>query len=196
MAILAAEADFHPENLWDEPLEASSDPPDVRWCCLHTKPRQEKAVARDLRRADLSFYLPQSIHESRTPQGRAIRSLLPLFPGYVFLKGDDHDRSTAYRCNRLVQILEVHDQHALRQDLRRIHTMLSSGLPLAAEPQILPGTGVRITSGPLAGVEGIVVRRGGGDRFVAAVRFLARGASVQLHDWQVEPISPTPTRRS
>ncbi|WP_165250213.1 transcription termination/antitermination protein NusG [Paludisphaera soli] len=195
MTILAAEADFHPETLWDESPPASPDSPEVRWCCLHTKPRQEKAVARELRQAGLSFYLPQILHESHTPQGRAIRSLIPLFPGYVFLKGDQNDRVTANRRNRLVGVLEVFDQEALRQDLQRIHAMLRSGLPLAAEPHVQPGMCVRIKSGPLAGIEGLVVRRGGGDHFVAIVRFLSRGTSVQLQDWQVEPISQRGTSR-
>ncbi len=46
----------------------------------------------------------------------------------------------------------------------------------------------RITTGPLTGIEGTVIRRGKHDQFVAVVRFLGRGATVDLQDWQVEQI--------
>jgi len=188
MTILVAEIDYYPENLWADADARAFDSSGARWWCLHTKPRQEKAVARALREAERSFYLPQIFSDHRTPQGRRIRSLIPLFPSYVFLLGDDHDRVRAIQCNRLVGVLPVFDQRALDQDLSRIHTILGSGLSLAPEPKALPGMLVRVTSGPLAGLEGTVVRRGKGDHFIAMVRFLSRGASVELQDWQVEPI--------
>ena len=71
-------------------------------------------------------------------------------------------------------MLEVSDQHALERDLRQIHTMLSSGLPVAPEQTVPVGARVRITTGPLTGVEGTVIRRGKRDEFVAVVRFLGR----------------------
>ena len=188
MTNLALDTDFYPGNLWDEMFLSVHDPPDTRWWCLHTRPRQEKAVARYLRGAGTSFYLPQILKIHHTPQGRQIRSVLPLFPGYVFLHGDAKCRLTALESNRLVGVLQVFDQEALKQDLNRIHKILRSGLPLVAESQALPGTAVRIKSGPLSGFEGRVIRRGNGDHFVAMVRFLSRGVSVQLSDWQVEPI--------
>jgi transcription antitermination factor NusG len=187
MPILAAESDFYPENLWEDSSSASGDPASGQWWCLHTKPRQEKAVARDLRGAKVGFYLPQVNNVSRTPQGRKVNSVLPLFAGYVFLRGDETDRMHAIRGNRLVRVLEIFDQKAVDLDLRRIHTFLSSGLPVFAEARVLPGMAVKIKSGPLAGLEGTVVRRGNGDHFVAMVQFLSRGASVELQDWQVEP---------
>lgn len=192
MSTLGVDTDFYPENLWDGLFSNLHTPPDARWWCLHTKPRQEKALARDLRESGVGFYLPQVVKTHRTPQGRQVRSTLPLFTGYVFLYGDQNGRLRALESNRLVGVLEVFDQKSLEQDLDRIHTILGSGLPLVAEPHPLPGTAVRIKSGPLAGFEGTVIRRGGGDHFVAIVRFLSQGASVQLRDWQVESL-PTPT---
>ena len=188
MPILPAEPDCHPANLWDDagppPLK-----PDGLWWCLHTKPRQEKATARDLREQAVVYYLPQVLNESRTPQGRRIQSVVPLFAGYVFLYGDPRDRLAALRGNRLVNILEVGDQEGLERDLRQIDKMLSSGLSVSAEPALPVGAKVRITTGPLTGIVGTVIRRGKRDQFVAVVQFLGRGATVDLQDWQVEKIS-------
>jgi transcription antitermination factor NusG len=187
MPILPAEPDYHPPNLWDDSHALASDIEAV-WWCLHTRPRQEKATARELHKAEVAYYLPQVRRESRTPQGRKIQSVVPLFAGYMFLKGDQVDRLVALRGNRLVGILEVPDQESLTRDLRQIHTMLSSGLPVFEEPNVPVGATVRIVTGPLTGMVGKVIRRGKRDQFVATVQFLGRGATVELEDWQVERV--------
>ncbi len=188
MPILPAEPDCNPPNLWDDPSIHSSNGEEV-WWCLHTKPRQEKAVARDLRTQGAVYYLPQVLRETRTPKGRKIQSIVPLFISYIFLKGDLNARLAALRAHRLVNVLEVVDQQTLARDLRQIHTMLSSGLPVTTEDTPPVGASVRITTGPLTGMVGKVLRRGKRDQFVAMVQFLGRGAMVDLQDWQVERVA-------
>lgn len=188
MPILPAEPDIYPPNLWEGHQERVDG--EGQWWCLHTKPRQEKATARDLRSRGVAYYLPQVVHEDRTPQGRKIRSIVPLFTSYLFLHGDDRDRVEALKGNRLVNVLPVIDQDALAHDLRQIHQMLASGLAVVPETVMPVGARVRIKTGPLAGIEGTVIRRGKRDQFVAVVHFLGRGATVDLEDWQVEKIDP------
>jgi transcriptional antiterminator RfaH len=194
MPILPAEPEMYPSTLWEE--DDALDDRQGRWWCLHTKPRQEKTLARSLRKRGICHYLPQIVCESWTPGGRRIRSMLPLFPGYMFLLGDDYQRVEAMRGNHLANILDVPNQAALEQDLRQIHRMLSSGLPIAPEPTHVIGETVRIRVGPLQGLVGTVVRRGGRDRFAACVRFLGRGVTVELQDWQVETVQPRPEASS
>jgi transcriptional antiterminator RfaH len=188
MPILPAEPDCFPPDLWDA-YDSLSARPEAVWWCLHTKPRQEKSTARNLRDQGISYYLPQSVKESRTPQGRKIRSFAPLFAGYLFFYGDRHDRLEAIRGDRLVNVLEVIDQHSLVRDLRQVHQMLSSGLTVFPEQSVPIGSTVRITTGPLMGMVGTVLRRANRDQFVVAVRFLGRGATVDLQDWQLEKVS-------
>lgn len=183
MPILPAEPEYYPDDLWSAHL---GRPPVGRWWCLHVKPRQEKSVARHLLFRRVGYFLPQAWHESRTPAGRRIRSLIPLFPGYLFLHGDDEARLEALRSDRLVRVLEVPDQEDLIGDLSQIQRLVHSGVPLTREPSYAVGRRVRILDGPLRGLIGTVVRRGERDRFTALVRFLGQGASVDLADWQVE----------
>jgi transcriptional antiterminator RfaH len=186
MPVLPAEPELYPENLWE--ADAVSTEAAGRWWCVHTRPRQEKAAAREFRKRGLSFYLPQVVHVHRTPGGRTLRSLLPLFPGYLFLRGDDYQRVEALKGGHLANVLDVPDQRDLENDLRQIHGMLRSGLqvdPWASHPV---GARIRILTGPLKGLEGTVVRRGSRDRIVAVVRFLGRGAMIDLLDWEAEPV--------
>ena len=185
MPILPAEPEMYPDTLLD--VERLGNEENRRWWCLHTKPRQEKMLAGALRARAVAHYLPKLAQETRTPGGRKIRSTVPLFPGYLFLYGDDHDRAEAIQGNHLANMLEIWDQAALERDLRRIHRMLSSGMAITPEPNFLVGEHVRILTGPLRGLIGTVTRRNGRDRFVAVVQFLGRGAAIDLQDWQVEP---------
>jgi transcription antitermination factor NusG len=186
MPILPAEPEQYPPDFWER--EGPTTDADRRWWCLHTKPRQEKAAARHLRSRRVPHYLPQVVREDRTPGGRKIRSVIPLFPGYLFLLGDEHHRLEAFKGNQLVNVLQVADQEGLTRDLRQIYRMLSSGLPVVPELTFPVGTRVRIAGGPLAGLVGHVVRRGKRDQFVAVVEFLGRGAMIELKDWQVGPV--------
>jgi transcription antitermination factor NusG len=186
MPILPAEPDMYPPDLWHN--GAAHPNGSNRWWCLHAKPRQEKAAARTLRKLRIAHYLPQVMHENRTPGGRKICSVIPLFPGYLFLLGDDHQRVQALQTNHLVNVLEVPDQDVIASDLRQIQQLVNSGLPVVAEPTYPVGTRIRIMSGPLNGIVGTVVRRGKRDQFVAVVHFLGRGATVDLQDWQVEAV--------
>ena len=198
MPILPAEPELYPPDLFAQrgngaaPVPAAgngeADEDDVpRWWCLHTKPRQEKAAARFLRDHQYPHYLPQITKESRTPAGRKIRSVVPLFPSYLFLLGDTKQRLESFRGGHLVSTLEVEDQEQIDGELGQIHRMLSSGLPVMPEPEYPVGSQVRILSGPLTGLIGTVVRRGNRDHFVALVHFLGRGATVELEGWQIEP---------
>jgi transcription antitermination factor NusG len=200
MPILPAEPEIYPPNLFqvitvpeDQPpgssdgeAEGQDDLP--RWWCLHAKPRQEKAAARFLRDRRLTHYLPQVVKESRTPGGRKIRSVIPLFPSYLFFRGNRRDRLVAFVGGKLVSILEVDDQERLQHDLEQIHRMLSSGLPVVPEPEFPIGSRVRIVDGPLRGLTGTIAKRGNRDLFVVVVHMLGQGASVDLEAWQVEAI--------
>lgn len=186
MPILAAEPQMFPPDLWRGELGAVD--PERPWWCLHTRPRQEKAMARDLHGRGSTYYLPQVVQEGHIPSGRKIRSLRPLFSGYIFFQGDQLQRHEALKSRSLTRVLEIFDQEELTDELRQIHRLLSSGLVVLPEPTYPVGSRVCITSGPLRGLVGTVVRRDRGDQFVAVVRFLGSGAAVTLQDWQVEEI--------
>jgi transcriptional antiterminator RfaH len=188
MPILPPEPDCYPPDLWADGTFISGDGKHA-WWCLHTKPRQEKAIARELRKAGIAYYLPQAKKAGRTPKGRRTESVVPLFAGYMFVRGKHEDRQVALRGNRVVAILEVPDQALLEHDLRQINTMINSGLIVTETTTVPVGTTVRVASGPLTGVIGKVIKRANGDQFVAVVQFLGRGATVLLQDWQVERVS-------
>src|SRR5205807_7401299 len=117
-----------------------------------------------------------------------------IFPGYLFLLADRDERLTALTTDRVVNTLAVHDQDRLWDDLRQIDRLLAAGVPVACESKLAPGTPVEITTGPLAGLRGTVVRTASGRRFVVRVNFIHQGASVMLEDCALLPLRPPAQR--
>ena len=185
MPILAAEPDRHPSHLFgSDPLGGLAN---RAWYVLHTRPRQEKSLARYLRSANVPYFLP-TIPRRKQSRDRISTAHVPLFPGYLFLHGDREERLTALASNRVAQSLAVHEQERLWDDLRQIDRLLGAGLPVATETRLSPGTPVEITTGPLAGMCGTVIRTGSGRRFVVRVDFIHQGASVMLEDCSLLPL--------
>ena len=71
---------------------------------------------------------------------------------------------------------------------RDIHRLIATEKPLTPEARLEPGQPVRVRSGALVGLEGMVVKRKGEERLVIAVRFLNQGASIELEDVDLERI--------
>ncbi len=88
----------------------------------------------------------------------------------------------------VLKTLQVTEPARFFEDLRRIRMLIESNVPLSIESRIQPGQRVRVISGPLMGVEGVVVQRRGVERLLVAVSFLQQGASVAIEDYQVEVI--------
>jgi transcriptional antiterminator RfaH len=146
------------------------------------------AVARELLGYQIPFYLPL-VKKTVVHRRRPIVVSIPLFAGYVFLYGSERDRYRALKTNRLSRILTVADPDQLWRDLRQLSRLIASGAPLTLESRLAPGDRVRVRRGPLVDLEGTVLSRRGQTRLVISVNFLQQGASVEIDDFLLEPLS-------
>ena len=186
MPILAQQPDIYPSDLLDQPVDVAGS--DRTWWAIYTLARREKALMDRLFRAGIPFYSPLIKQKSHSPSGRRLVSWLPLFPAYVFLYGNEEHRYQALKSNCISRILPVVDSAPLVRDLRQIRRLIAADAPLTREARFQPGTRVRVRTGPLAGLEGLVIKRRGQDQLLVAVKFLQQGASVAIEDFLVEPI--------
>jgi transcriptional antiterminator RfaH len=184
MPILAAEPQFCPDDLFERGREGSLG---RNWWVIHTKPRQEKSLARHLHAASLPFYLPL-VRKRLRLRNRTMTSHTPLFPGYVFLLAEGEERIAAFSTNRIVRSIPVVDQARLWNDLIQVQRLISTGAPITPEGRLAPGTVVDIRSGPLAGLRGKILKTASGRRFVVEVDFIQRGASIVLDDLALVPV--------
>ena len=176
--------DENPPMLWPE--DASLGDFDGTWWVAHTKSRNEKALAWQIQRKNINYFLPLTRKVYRR-KGRTFRSLLPLFTSYVFFCGDENQRLEVLQTNRVAKLIEVKDQKRLVAELEPILQVLQEGMPLRPHKYLKAGQPCRVIAGPLAGIEGIVVK-GRQTRLVLQVDMLGQATSVEIDMDMIEPI--------
>jgi transcription antitermination factor NusG len=186
MALLPLEPFVYPQGLFAPGGGAKDEA--QRWWVLHTRPRAEKSLVRRLLKRDISFFLPLH-HRLKRCRGRALSTFLPLFPGYVFLRGDAQARIHALETNLVANTLVVPDQERMHQDLTRVHQMVIADVVLKPEERLRPGTPVEVVEGAFAGMRGKVIRRGKRLTFFVEVQFLQRGVSAEIEACMIRPTS-------
>jgi transcription antitermination factor NusG len=111
----------------------------------------------------------------------------PLFPGYLFCRVDIQDQLLPiFTTPGVISIvsagrtpLPISDE-----DMAAIQAVVRSGLVALPYPYLAVGTRAFIEKGPLAGMEGIVLRTDKKSRLVVSVPMLQRSVVVEIErDW-------------
>ena len=156
-----------------------------RWRVLWTHSNCEQLVFDQLAAKGLELFLPTI--ESWCRRGGVRRlARLPLFRGYLFLRHamDTLSCVEVGKTRGLVRVLgERWDRLDIVPDseIDAVQRFVASGLPMLPHPYLREGQRVRITRGPLADVEGILIRMNSKKGLlVVSVNLLKRSIAVQL----------------
>lgn len=168
-------------------LATGSELSDLRWWLVHTRPRSEKALAADLDRLGIGYFLPL-VRVRRRVGGRTTERALPLFPGYLFLRGGDEERCATMHTKRAANVIKVVNQTGLDADLAQVTRVTESDKPVDLYPGIKRGRKCIVARGPLKGLEGVVVRRRDVCRVYVAVDVLGQSAEVEIDVSMLEEI--------
>ena len=170
------------------PQEESIDNFTGQWWVAHTKSRNEKALAHDLISRQISYFLPMT-WKIRRQKGRKIRSLLPLFNGYLFFCGSEPQRLETLRTHRIANLIEIKDQQKFLCELLKIQQAIKAGVPLEPHKYLETGQLCRVTAGPLAGLQGIVITTKGTAKLILQVDMLGQAASVEIDTDTIETVN-------
>lgn len=160
-------------------------PADVEspWMVAYCKPRQEKALAWDLVRKQVPYFLPMVLRQTSSG-GRRRRNLYPLFPSYLFFAGGEPERLGVLKTDRTVRLIEISEaeQPRFRREITALETAVEH-CPQSLElyPRLVPGALVRITAGPMKNVEGVVLQSDNKRKIWLGVSVLGVGATVEIH---------------
>jgi transcriptional antiterminator RfaH len=158
-----------------------------QWWVVHTKSRMEKALAGDLELRGVHFYLPL-VRAQRRYAGRRFQVSLPLFPGYLFLCGNEEDRYTTLMTHRAARVIPVVDQERFRNELRQVYRVTAAQEPVDLYPGLRSGRRCRILYGSLQGVEGVVIRRRDVCRVYLGIEALGQSAELEIDAAMLEVI--------
>lgn len=167
---------------------AAPDAAAPAWFVCHTKPRCEKKFAALLVREMSPHSLPLVGSERR--YGNRIRHFTkPLFPSYVFAQVEPTRRSRLYQQDLIVRLIPVPDEKVFLDQLAAVEALVASGLKATLHPLLKHGARVKIVSGPLKGVEGMIEDPHSPKGVVIAMDVLQQGVlvAVPLADLKLLP---------
>ncbi|MGZ4830896.1 MAG: UpxY family transcription antiterminator, partial [Candidatus Angelobacter sp.] len=139
------------------PNPGNDVPQKQSWYAVYTRTRHEKAVAEQCKQRGVIAFLPLYCVRHRWKQ-RFAEVLLPLFPSYIFVRIALEERVRVLNVPGIVSIVSFNGSPAVvpESQIDCLKRAISLG---RAEPHayLRSGRKVRVTAGPLIGLEGIVV---------------------------------------
>jgi transcription antitermination factor NusG len=159
------------------------------WWALYTRHQHEKVVAEMLSAKDFEVFLPLYESVRRWKDRRKVLSL-PLFPGYVFVRGGLDRRLQVVTTPGVHMILYRGDQVAVvpNGEIEAIQRAVAGQYRVEPHPFLKCGMQVRVSRGAMEGVQGILVRKKNLCRLVLSVPMLSQSVAVEVNAWDVEPI--------
>lgn len=169
---------------------ATAGPPS--WHVLWTRSHCEQLVQEQLLAKGFKTFLPTIDVWSRRGALRRVCGV-PMFPGYLFLHHalDKWSDVEVRKARGLVSILgDRWDNRAVVPpgEMDAIHKVVRAGMPARPHPFLRVGQRVRITRGPMADVEGILVRtKPNKGLLVLSVELLCRSVAIEVDCTSAEP---------
>ena len=167
------------------------------WFALQVRTRYEAGVADQLSRQGYDRFLP--LYKLRKRWSDRIKEVdAPLFPGYLFCRFNPQDRLPILKTPGVIQIVGFKTGPAVvdEAEIRSIQTVVAAGVPHQPWPFLAAGDRVRIESGPLLGLEGILTEVRRSYRLVLSVTLLQRSVSVEIDSASVTAINPSRPRQA
>jgi transcription antitermination factor NusG len=170
------------------PITPRLEQPVSKWYAAYTSPRHEKYVARQLDERSIDSFLP--LYRSlRRWKDRRKQIELPLFPGYVFVHFDLQQRLRILGLPGVVRLVNFNGQPATLpdHDIETLRKGLDLQIYAEPHPYLRVGRRVRVLHGPMAGTEGILVRKKDKFRLVISLEAIMRSIAVEVDASDVQP---------
>ena len=159
------------------------------WYVLYTLPRSEKKVNEKLLEKKYISYLPLhcSIREWRN---RKIKTEIPLFPGYVFVKSQRHDLYFIKEMKGVVNFVSFYKGEPAvvpDKEIEMVKKILNQDCEVRSEQFYKVGQPVVIQRGPLAGMVGTLIEERSKSRFLLRINSIQQGFSIEIQTSCLEP---------
>ena len=160
----------------------------ANWFAAYTYSHHEKCVASHLVERQIESFLPLYTTRHRWKNRCEMNLELPLFPNYVFVRIDRQERMRVLEVPGVVSLVGFGRVLAPLPDFEI--EALRSGLGqrrVEPHPYLVIGERVRIKCGPMAGMEGVLVRKKNNFRVVLALDVIMQSVAVEVDADDLEP---------
>lgn len=177
------------ETLMTPAILPLQEAPTSEWYVVQTRSRHEKSVCEQLSSKQIETFLPLYRTSKRWKNGQ-VGAQLPLFAGYLFVRIPAHSKLSVLQTPGVARFLGFGNKPALVPDeeIAKLEIAVTNGDAVCPHPFLTGGERIRIRTGPLAGLTGILVHGKKRDRVVLSVELISRSISVELDTVDVEAI--------
>ena len=162
-----------------------------QWYAVQTRGRHEKKVANKLAERGIDTYLP-ALREVHRWSDRNKVVEVPLFPCYTFVRvaADSSARLRILQTDGVVRIVGNGCELCPIDDrqINDIRTLLGTKVPVTMYPFLKVGQRIRVRSGCLNGMEGILVSRPKESTLVISIDAIQRAIAINVDGYQIEAI--------
>ncbi len=162
----------------------------MKWYAVHTRSRHEKQVDLFLSERGIDTFLPL-VHTLSRRRDRKKYVDIPLFPGYLFVCAEKerlYDVKYTRGVTRIIGTDLDTPTPIPDKQILDIKSILENEVKLDPFPYLKKGRMVRVKSGPLKGMEGILVERKGHYKLVIRIDLLQKGAAAEVYISDIEPV--------
>jgi len=161
----------------------------TNWFALHVRSNFERTTSAILRNKGYQEFLP-TYRSKRRWSDRVKEEEAPLFPGYLFCRLDQDDRLPVLSTRGVVGIVGIGKTPIPVEglELEAIWRVTHSDLAVNPWPHLNVGETVVLESGPLSGLEGVLLECKNHRRLVVSVTLLQRSVAVEIDGEHVRPV--------
>jgi transcription antitermination factor NusG len=158
-----------------------------KWYAVYTWAHHERRVAEQMEQREIRGFLP--VYRSiRRWKDRCKEIEMALFPSYVFVHLALRDRVRVLAIPDVVNIVSARGKPTPLADheIESLQRGLNGCVRMEPHPYLQAGRRVRVRSGPMAGLEGVLLRQKEKWRLVVSIEILMRSVAVEIDEADVE----------
>jgi len=171
-------------------LSAADGVNERKWYAVFTFPQNEKSALKQLELRDVESFLPTYETMKVWKNRQRVTTIMPLFPTYLFVNIEKRERAKVLQSPGVIHIVGgTHQDASIAASEIEFLRSCVQGRSVEPYRELLVGRIVRIKRGSMEGVEGVLVRRGNGLRFVLSLKLINQHAAIEVAAEDLEQVA-------
>lgn len=159
------------------------------WFAIQVVPRHERKVETILQDREYGPFLP--VCQTRRNWSDRVKVIeQPLFPGYIFCRSRASRLGNIRHMAGVVRIISFGGKPCPVSDseIEALQRVVDSGRNICSSMYFATGERVRVITGPLVGIMGVITQIKKHSRLVISVEVILKSISVEIDVAEVEPL--------
>lgn len=159
------------------------------WYAAYTKPRFEKKVAEHLAKKKINYYLPL-IKTLKQWSDRKKWVEEPAFKSYIFVNVSEEDVKHLTMVDGIIKVIAFNGkpQPIPEDQIQTLQLLLNNPELIEISHSLVDGDNVEITTGPLAGIKGVITTTDSPKNVAVNINILGRSILAQIPAYALKKI--------